>query len=374
MRARSRDDRCESLRAIAVCRAFRIRTRPSDARPLPRGLRSTTFPSGAHLGRDSKSCCLQAPRPSIGFAARTRSRRVDRLFPRVDALVGCRTGTGVAPRRRRLGPHADGHRRGAHADRRSRSSAAGVVMLGAVCHDLGKPPTTAFIDGRIRSLDARAGRRGAGHRRAGSTEHAHAGRVTTSASESSGSSRTISSLACSTRRPRRCRTAPSAGWPRKSTWSCSRVSRSRTAAARRRFRLLGDGLVSRTRARLGVEHAAPEPLVDGRHLLALGVDPRGGGSAKSSARLPEAASSIDRDARGGSTLARELLRVPDSDANTISSSMRRCCGRCVSGSGFRVSGSGVPGSGSGFRVGVRSSGLRVGVPGSGSAIRILRCG
>ena len=26
-------------------------------------------------------------------------------------------------------------------------------MLGAVCHDLGKPATTAFIDGRIRSLD-----------------------------------------------------------------------------------------------------------------------------------------------------------------------------------------------------------------------------
>ena len=25
-------------------------------------------------------------------------------------------------------------------------------MLGAVCHDLGKPPTTAVIDGRIRSL------------------------------------------------------------------------------------------------------------------------------------------------------------------------------------------------------------------------------
>ena len=28
-----------------------------------------------------------------------------------------------------------------------------AVMLGAVCHDLGKPPTTAFIDGRIRSID-----------------------------------------------------------------------------------------------------------------------------------------------------------------------------------------------------------------------------
>ena len=28
-----------------------------------------------------------------------------------------------------------------------------TVMLGAVCHDLGKPATTALIDGRIRSLD-----------------------------------------------------------------------------------------------------------------------------------------------------------------------------------------------------------------------------
>jgi tRNA nucleotidyltransferase (CCA-adding enzyme) len=26
-------------------------------------------------------------------------------------------------------------------------------MLGAVCHDLGKPATTAFVDGRIRSID-----------------------------------------------------------------------------------------------------------------------------------------------------------------------------------------------------------------------------
>jgi tRNA nucleotidyltransferase (CCA-adding enzyme) len=28
-----------------------------------------------------------------------------------------------------------------------------ILMLGAVCHDLGKPATTAFVDGRIRSLD-----------------------------------------------------------------------------------------------------------------------------------------------------------------------------------------------------------------------------
>src|SRR4029453_19215574 len=28
-----------------------------------------------------------------------------------------------------------------------------AIMLGAVCHDFGKPATTAFIDGRIRSMD-----------------------------------------------------------------------------------------------------------------------------------------------------------------------------------------------------------------------------
>ena len=35
-----------------------------------------------------------------------------------------------------------------------------TVMLGAVCHDLGKPATTAFSDGRIRSMEhEQAGRR-----------------------------------------------------------------------------------------------------------------------------------------------------------------------------------------------------------------------
>jgi tRNA nucleotidyltransferase (CCA-adding enzyme) len=28
-----------------------------------------------------------------------------------------------------------------------------TIMLGAICHDLGKPATTAFLDGRIRSLN-----------------------------------------------------------------------------------------------------------------------------------------------------------------------------------------------------------------------------
>ena len=40
-----------------------------------------------------------------------------------------------------------------------------AVMLGAVCHDLGKPATTAFIDGRIRSMDHEEEGVAAGHAR-----------------------------------------------------------------------------------------------------------------------------------------------------------------------------------------------------------------
>ena len=78
---------------------------------------------------------------------------VARLFPELQALVGCvqepewhpegdvwvhtlqvvdqaRTRVDDLPRAKRL-----------------------AIMLGAVCHDFGKPATTAFLDGRIRSID-----------------------------------------------------------------------------------------------------------------------------------------------------------------------------------------------------------------------------
>ena len=63
-------------------------------------------------------------------------------------------GAGVASRRRRLGAHAAGRstRRATRIDDLPRPQQI-AVMLGAVCHDFGKPATTAFIDGRIRSID-----------------------------------------------------------------------------------------------------------------------------------------------------------------------------------------------------------------------------
>ena len=114
---------------------------------------------------------------------------------------------------------------------------------------------------------------------------------------------------------------------------------------------------------LGVQHAPPEPLVKGRHLLALGMTP--------GPRVGEVLRQVyERQLDGsitttdeGIALARELCPNQRSDANTIIASMRRG-DVTVPGSGF-----GVPGSGSGFRV--LGSGFRVRVRVvRGSAIRV----
>ena len=78
------------------------------------------------------------------------------MFPELDALVGC-------PQEPAWHPEGDvwvhtlqavdlaaGFLEGLDYPRRV------AVMLGTLCHDLGKPPTTKVIDGRIRSLDHEA--------------------------------------------------------------------------------------------------------------------------------------------------------------------------------------------------------------------------
>jgi tRNA nucleotidyltransferase (CCA-adding enzyme) len=52
-----------------------------------------------------------------------------------------------------VGPHAASHRSGEAAHRRSAAPAAARRHARAVTHDFGKPKTTAFLDGRIRSID-----------------------------------------------------------------------------------------------------------------------------------------------------------------------------------------------------------------------------
>jgi tRNA nucleotidyltransferase (CCA-adding enzyme) len=96
---------------------------------------------------------LQAAQPSLGLRLALELGAVAQLFPEVAALVGC-------PQEPEWHPEGDVwvHTLMVVDQARTRiddldHARKVTVMLGALCHDLGKPPTTAFVDGRIRSME-----------------------------------------------------------------------------------------------------------------------------------------------------------------------------------------------------------------------------
>jgi len=99
---------------------------------------------------------LRARRPSLGFEALDRMGAIDTLFPELAALKGC-------PQEPEWHPEGDVWVHTLLAIDRAREEAAGLprdkrlaVLLAVLCHDLGKPATTAVIEGRIRSHDHEA--------------------------------------------------------------------------------------------------------------------------------------------------------------------------------------------------------------------------
>ena len=94
-----------------------------------------------------------ARRPSIGLALALELGVVDKLFPELLALVGC-------VQEPEWHPEGDVWVHTLQVVDRARERIDDLdrpqqiaVMLGALCHDFGKPATTAFLDGRIRSID-----------------------------------------------------------------------------------------------------------------------------------------------------------------------------------------------------------------------------
>lgn len=216
---------------------------------------------------------LRARRPSIGFALAREIGVTLRLLPEMHALIGC-------PQEPEWHPEGDvwvhtllviDTARGLNGDL-DRPRLA-TVMLGAVCHDLGKPATTAVIDGRIRSL---------GHEEAGvapaaalldrlnvrsldgfdvraqvlglTAHHLKPGAFYKARDEiTSGAFRRLAQKVDLELLARLAR-ADCLG--RTGTFDCSAM----------------DWFLERARA-LGVEHAPPRPILMGRHLIALGVPP-----------------------------------------------------------------------------------------------------
>ena len=144
------DDSLRVLRALQFAARFDLALEPAS-RDLCRTIPLDDLPAERVWGELEK--LLLAPRPSIGFALAMDLGVVARLFPELQALAGC-------PQEPDWHPEGDVwvHTLQVIDQARTRIDDLGrpeqiAVMLGAVCHDFGKPATTAVIDGRIRSMD-----------------------------------------------------------------------------------------------------------------------------------------------------------------------------------------------------------------------------
>ena len=264
------DDSLRALRAVQFAARFEFALEDQTA-ALCRQIRLDDLPPERIWGEVEK-LLLQAARPSIGFHLARDLGIIEQVLPEMSPLIGCEQEPEwhpegdvwihtlmVVDRARELNDDLDRPR-------------LITVMLGAVCHDLGKPATTAFIDGRIRSLD---------HEQAGVeptialldrlnvhtingfdvrsqvvglvAHHLKPGMLHKAANVGDGAFRRLAQKVDLELLARLAR-ADCLG--RTGTFDCSAM----------------DWFLARARA-LGVEHRPPAPLLLGRHLLELGLSP-----------------------------------------------------------------------------------------------------
>jgi len=143
------DDSLRVLRALQFAARFELAMDDGTKR-VCRGIALDDLPSARVLGELEK-LLLMARRPSIGFALGLELGVIRELVPEMAALVGCAQEPEWHPEGD-VWVHTlmvvDEVRSAIDDLDRARRL---TMMLGAVCHDFGKPLTTAFIDGRIRS-------------------------------------------------------------------------------------------------------------------------------------------------------------------------------------------------------------------------------
>jgi len=145
------DDSLRVLRAVQFAARFEFRLDEETA-ALCRTIPLDDLPAERVWGEIEK-LLLQAPRPSVGLALALDLGVVAALLPELVPLVGCQQEPEWHPEgdvwvhTLMVVDEAAAQSRGLARPERT------AVMLGALCHDLGKPSTTAFIDGRIRSPD-----------------------------------------------------------------------------------------------------------------------------------------------------------------------------------------------------------------------------
>lgn len=265
------DDSLRVLRALQFVARFSL-----TVEPLTREICCTValddLPPERIWGEIQK--LLLAPQPSIGFALAQDVGVLDKLFPELRALVGC-------PQEPEWHPEGDVWVHTLQVIDRARTriddlprAAQLAVMLGAVCHDFGKPATTAVIDGRIRSMD---------HEEQGVPPTlAFLDRLNVHSIDGYDVRGQVVGLVAQHLKPGawfKVRGEVGDGAFRRLAQKVDLELLARLAKADCLGREPGrfdcsamDWFLDRARS-LGVEHRAPAPLLMGRHLLALGVRP-----------------------------------------------------------------------------------------------------
>ncbi len=265
------DDSLRVLRAVQFVGRFGLQV-DGGTRALLAGIPLDDLPAERIWGEVEK-LLLQAPTPSVGLALALDLQVVARLGPELLALVGC-------PQEPEWHPEGDVwvHTLLVVDQARTRIDdlpRAGqvAVMLGAVCHDLGKPATTAVIDGRIRSL---------GHEEAGiAPATALLDRFNIHAIDGVDVRREVLAITAHHLKPgawfkvrdeigdgafRRLAQKVNMAW-------LARVAKSDCLGRTGAFDCTAMDWFLDKAQRLGVEHQPPRPLLLGRHLIDLGVAP-----------------------------------------------------------------------------------------------------
>jgi len=264
------DDSLRVLRAIQFAARFEFVLEDGTA-ALCRTIPLDDLPAERIWGEIEK-LLLQAARPSIGLALALALGVVDRLFPELKALVGCE-------QEPEWHPEGDVWTHTLMVVDQARTMNIDLaraqqvtVMLGAVCHDFGKPATTAFVDGRIRSLD---------HEEAGiAPTTTFLDRLNIHSIDGYDVRKQVLGLVAQHLKPGAFHKAGnvSDGAFRRLAQKVDLELLARVARADCHGRMgvfdcsAMDWFVERARA-LCVEHQPPAPLLLGRHVLALGVVP-----------------------------------------------------------------------------------------------------
>ena len=266
------DDSLRVLRAIQFAARFEF-TLDDATRDLCRRIPLNDLPAERVWGEVEK-LLLQAQRPSIGFALALDLGVVEQLWPEMLALVGCE-------QEHEWHPEGDVWVHTLQVIDQARQRIEGLsrpeqiaVMLGAVCHDFGKPATTAFIDGRIRSMD---------HEEQGvRPASAFLDRLNVHSFDGYDVRRQVLGITAQHLKPGswyKVRDEVGDGAFRRLAHKVDLELLARVAKSDCEGRRPGtfdctamDWFLERART-LGVEHKPPQPILLGRHLLALGLKP-----------------------------------------------------------------------------------------------------